>query len=43
MLIFFFFLIDTAKSGAKPDDLSQDQFPSMRVMATALALDSEMT
>lgn len=41
MLIIFF--IDMAKSGAKPDDLSKNQFPSMRVMATALALDSEMT
>lgn len=37
------FSIDMAKSGAKPDDLSQDQFPSIRVMAAALAPDSEMT
>lgn len=37
------FSIDTVKPGAKPDDLSQDQFPSVRVMATALALNSEMT
>lgn len=35
--------MDMAKSGAKPDDLSQDQFPSIRVMPTALPLDSEIT
>lgn len=34
------FSIDMAKSGAKPDD---EQFPSIRVMAIALAPDSEMT
>lgn len=32
-----------AKSGTKPNDLSQDQLPTMRVMLTALALDPEMT
>lgn len=39
----FNFSIDMAKSGAKPDDLSQDQFPSIGLTATALARDSEMT
>lgn len=32
-----------AKSGVKSDDLSQDHFPRTWVMATPLALHSEMT